>query len=130
MIRKVKLKNHGIDPEIHNLIELLVGMSFQFCIFNPVTIQTIQQSYLTYGLNSYLINCIAALMLPKYLLLRGILNPLPLNENIFYIKALYLLSSSSTSKMEIALGAIYLFIFETNYGSYWGAIMHFIMSKS
>jgi hypothetical protein len=130
MIKKVYLPNHKTDPELHSLIEFLVGMSFQFCIFNPVTIQTIQQSYLTHGLNSYLINCIAALMLPKYLLLRGIINPLPLNENIFYIKALYLLSNSSTSKMEIALGAIYLFCFETSFGNSWGAIMHFIMSKS
>jgi hypothetical protein len=130
MISKVKLKNHGIDPEIHNLIEFLVGMTYQFCVMNPVTVETIQHSYLTYGLNSYLINCIAALMLPKYLLLRGILNPLPLNENIFYIKALYLLSNPLTSKTEIALGAIYLFCFETRYGNTWGAMMHLIMSKS
>ncbi|KXN64850.1 hypothetical protein CONCODRAFT_13806 [Conidiobolus coronatus NRRL 28638] len=130
MISKVSLENYNVDPEIHNLIEFLVGMAFQFCIINPVTVQTIQQSYLTYGLNSYLINCIAALMLPKYLLLRGSLNPLPLNENIFYIKALHLFSNTSTSKTEIALGAIYLFCFETTYGNILGAMVHFGMAKA
>jgi hypothetical protein len=130
MISKVSLENCGVDPEIHNLIEFLVGMSFQFCILNPVTVQTIRRSYLAYGLNSYLISCIATLMLPKYLLLRGKLKPLPLKDNIFYIKSLYLLTCSSTSKSEIALGAMYLFFFETNYGNFWAALVHFGLAKS
>ena len=69
-------------------------------------------------------------MLPKYLLIRGSLNMLPLNQNIFYIKALYLLTCPTTSKSEIALGNIYLFIFETSYGSSWGALIHLGMAKS
>ncbi|KXN66638.1 hypothetical protein CONCODRAFT_11474 [Conidiobolus coronatus NRRL 28638] len=130
MIRKVNLENYGVDPKIHNLIEFLVGMSFQFCIFNPVTVQTIQKSYLTFGLNSYLINCISALMFPKYLLLRGIIKSLPLKDNIFYIKSLHLLTCSSTLKSEIALGTIYLLCFETRCGNLWGAMVHHGMAKS
>jgi hypothetical protein len=130
MISKVTLENYGVDPEVHNLIEFLVGMSFQFSIFNPITVHTIQQSYLENGLNSYLINCIAALMLPKYLLLRGILKPLPLKDNMFYIKSLHLLKCNSTSKSELALGSLYLLYLESSYGNYWGAMIHYGTSKS
>jgi hypothetical protein len=69
-------------------------------------------------------------MLPKYLILRGILEPLPLKNNIFYTKALYLLTCSSTSKSEIALGAIYMFLFETSYGNVWAALVHFGLAKA
>jgi hypothetical protein len=113
-----------VPEPIEKLLEILIGMSFKFCLACPVSEYTVKEIYSEYGVNSFLINSIAACMLPKYLLLTGNTRYLDLKENPFYLKALFLLESPLTSAKEIMLGTIYLMLLEISHGNLWACFIH------
>jgi hypothetical protein len=98
-------------------------MSFQFCTFSPCTVETIQEAYYNSGLNSYLINSIAACTLPVYVMKRGEEDISP-KDNIFYLRTLYLLHNQKTSMKELILGTVYLLQIESSYDNMWAFFVH------
>jgi hypothetical protein len=124
IIKRVRLNSGKVSESIEKLLEILIGMSFKFCLASPVSEDTVKEIYSDHGINSFLINSIAACMLPKYLLLTGNTKYLDLKENPFYLKALFLLESPLTSAREIMLGTMYLVLLELSHGNLWMCFIH------
>lgn len=122
---RVKLYNPNVNTELNRILEILVGLSFQFSFLCPVSVETIKECYKTNGINSYLVNCIAASMLPRYIILRGETKMLDLRDNVFYLKAIYLLNSNSTPLREILVGTAFIIWLEVSVGNVWSAMIHF-----
>jgi hypothetical protein len=118
------LNNDKVPEPIEKLLEILIGMSFKFCLACPMSEETVKETYSMYGINSFLINAIAACMLPKYLLLTRNTRYLDLKENPFYLKALFLLESPLTSAREIMLGTMHLILLEASHGNLWMSFIH------
>jgi hypothetical protein len=118
------LYNPNQSKNMNELISELVSMYFEYCTICIVSINTIVDCYERLGLNSYLVNCICACMMPQYLMLRGRSEGLELQDNIFYLRALFLFKCNSTAKMEIVWGTTTLLLLELQYGSLFNAFVH------
>jgi hypothetical protein len=115
---KIPLKNPSIQPKLIGLMSNLIGISYKYCLDNPASIETVQHIFETQGFNSFLINCIAACTLPKYLRIKGDFDT-SAEDNVFYQRALFLLNSNKIELRDKLLGMIYLISFEVAFKGSW-----------
>jgi hypothetical protein len=121
--QKISLFNISINSSITKFIETLISISMQFSAFFPCTLTTIKNSYTKFGLNSYLINAICAGAFPIFMIKRGAAN-ISAENNVFYVRALYLINNNKTSVKELILGTVYLLQVESNYDAIWPLLIH------
>jgi hypothetical protein len=96
----------------------LIGIGYKYCLDSPASIETVQYIFETQGFNSFLINCIAACTLPKYLRIKGDFDTNP-EDNVFYQRALFLLSNENVALRDKLLGMVYLISFEIDFKDPW-----------
>ncbi|KXN64547.1 hypothetical protein CONCODRAFT_80950, partial [Conidiobolus coronatus NRRL 28638] len=101
-----------------DLMSDLIGICYKYCPDNPASIETVQQIFQTQGFNSFLINCIAAYTLPKYLRMKGDIDT-GTENNVFYQRALFLLNNENVTLRDKLLGMMFLISFEVDYKDPW-----------